>query len=227
MDVMSKNLCITCDLCVPINKVLGECHRYPPGRAGFPIVTLHNFCGEHPAHTAGSNFQGEIATVKEQNKGGGAYVDTGSSFKATFLNKIVGTGVKAFMVSIVLAMFVVFTTPGQAANTVQQGKGTYTIVPDGSTDWAWTEISGASSAGITVLSIQFNPSASSDQLIFRDGLGAAVPVFDSGAVGSTNPVIKYYPSKNGFGKLFQLRMTNADCTFDTPASVLITIEFEL
>ena len=120
----------------------------------------------------------------------------------------------------VLALVTLFAVSAWAANTVTTDAGTIKIVPDGTTDWAWTSLAGANANGLVVYSIQFNPSAANDVLILHNGGIDGVEVFNSGPAGGTAPIIKYYPQ----GKVIRLVFDASDCTFSVAANASIFVE---
>ena len=137
-------------------------------------------------------------------------------------NKITGRITMKKLLLIALALVMAAAVPVMAANTVTTGAGTIKIVPDGSTDWLWSESGQLPINGIVIYSIQFVPSDTSDVLILHDTGIDGVEVFNSGPTDSTAPVIKYFPN----GKRVKLVFDASDCTFTTAASAAIYIEYQ-
>ena len=111
------------------------------------------------------------------------------------------------------------------ANTTTKGAGTIKIVPDGTNDWYYnvaTDGGFSNTPGMKIYSIQFNPSAANDRLILHNGGLDAIEIFDSNPSAGTAPIIKYYPG----GKYIRLVFDASDCTFSTPSSASIYIEYE-
>jgi hypothetical protein len=121
--------------------------------------------------------------------------------------------VKVFLCA--LLVFCLSVSVAMAVNTTVRKGGTINITPDGSTNWD-SVVDANASQGLTLLSIVFVPSASTDILVVKDG--------------STGPVI--FPaltdiigmSYSGLSCRPYIKAT--DCTFSTPANVKILMFFK-
>jgi len=111
------------------------------------------------------------------------------------------------------------------ALTTTQGRGSFTI-SDIDGDWTYgTDVdvnAGFPANGMWVTSIQFLPTAVSDQLIIHDGGIDAQEVFDSGVVTSMDPVIKYFQPARHCKPVID----ESDCTFGTAANAVCIIDYE-
>lgn len=107
------------------------------------------------------------------------------------------------------------------ANTITQGRGTITIVPDGTTDF----IAGTNSelSEYLVCSVQFIPSAANDRLIVRDKTITGVKKFDSGPAAGTSPILETVAG--GRGQWMMPVIDASECTFGTPANCTIIIDY--
>lgn len=200
---MPKPKCVTCECFVAgdVKADRGECHVYPPNPA-WPIVKKTDFCGKHPKFTETRLEPEGVAMIKS--------VPSAHHFRKSSL----------VLAVIALVVAVIWISYAYAVNTITYEQGTINIVPDGATDFKWSEISEASSQGLIVYSIQFNPSAANDRIKVRHGTTAGTLVWDTNPAGSTAPLIKYFPQ----GKRIKLVIADSDCTYTTPGNAMITIE---
>lgn len=109
------------------------------------------------------------------------------------------------------------------ANTTTVSGSNIQIVPDGSTDWIWSDDldAGLVAAGaIKVRSIQVIPSATNDRIIVHDGGIDNAPVFDTGALADAYDTRVYYFDPPVWMKPV---IDASDCTFGTAANVRINI----
>lgn len=108
------------------------------------------------------------------------------------------------------------------ANTIKLNGKILTIVPDGSTDFAWTEIVGSIDNGLFVNSILFLPSGANDRLIMldTDDSDADAVIVDLGLSG-TGAL-----SKDFFGEQMKLYLDadHAGVNFGTAANCRIIID---
>jgi len=105
------------------------------------------------------------------------------------------------------------------SNTTTEGRGTIVIVPDGSTDWVAGTDTGIED--YKVVSIQFIPSAANDRLIVRDKSITGIEKFDSGLAPGTAPIFEPYPEPQWMMPVIDA----SECTFGTPASCKIIIDY--
>lgn len=201
---MPKPKCVTCECFVAgdIKADRGECHVYPPNPA-WPIVKKSDFCGKHPKFTETRLDPEGVSMIK-------------SVPRKLKLWQWIWIGI--ILIGFVLSIGGIWNA--YAVNTITYEQGTINIVPDGATDFKWSEISEASSQGLIVYSIQFNPSAANDRIKVRHGTTAGTLVWDTNPAGSTAPLIKYFPQ----GKRIKLVIADSDCTYTTPGNAMITIE---
>lgn len=117
----------------------------------------------------------------------------------------------------ILAVFLL-TLPVLGANTVTTAPGKITIVPDGSTTYDSTS---TYAQGLKVTAIKFYPSAVNDKLIVRHST-------DTGTIVAKHISIDGGVTKEYFDGTVRLKpvIKETECTFTTPGSVLIIIEYE-
>lgn len=101
------------------------------------------------------------------------------------------------------------------ANVIIEGRGSVDISLDGTSDFDWTlDLSHLAPSGTKIKAIRFNPEATDDEVVVRDGANGA-RIFHSGpAVDNHDVMVEYYGSGDGkdFGKKVLPYIHANECT---------------
>jgi len=121
--------------------------------------------------------------------------------------------IKVFLCS--LLIFCLSVSMAMAVNTTVRKGGVINITPDGSTNWD-SVVDASASQGLSLISIVFVPSSTTDVLVVKDG--------------STGPVI--FPASTDIigmsysGLACKPYIKASDCTFSVPSTVRILMFFK-
>ncbi len=113
------------------------------------------------------------------------------------------------------------------ANVVVASGGFIQITHDGSTDYDMTgsanQLDKAAPNGHAIKSIQFNPSATGDIMVCREGSLTGPIIFECTCADIYDNKCKYF-DQTGPKRLIKLFIEGADVTIDTAASASLLIE---
>lgn len=101
------------------------------------------------------------------------------------------------------------------ANIVIEGRGSVDVSLDGVADFDWTaDLTYTAPLGTKVKSIRFNPAATDDEVVVRDGENGPRIFQSNPAVDAHDVMIEYYGSADGkdFGKKVSPYIHASECT---------------